>query len=630
MIKKNQSSNGNEDGNDHAYQKVAKKDNIPEVSNVLIVGDSDTSLLLSYNLQNVARFSRIIHVRKPSDAITILIMDLFSVAIIDHDTNRLDTINLSRIIKIKQPLCRIISITQIPTKPLLFDLINNGFIDSYMKLPIDDFMAQRIILEQQARYEINQTLQQFIINPPKFSPAYYLKADPSYSSVSDIQFELVGLVVSYETLTRYVYFRRDYLNTDEILLSGYLSAITMLGNTLFSQSTIDSIDFGGVSAVFITHEKLHYAFFLENLSKNNFNQAEQFLEELTREIDYGFSDVLVSGAALEAEDTRNINSKISNLIDQISTVKGGKLGSKKPIILSYGPEYLSTSVMLSNLSQKFKVKSFIDETDAFEFLYKNNVDVVLVSPVITQKKSNLGFAARVLDISPNVQIIGINYRYSLVQLVKILNSGVISRVIYPRLSEEKFEELLNNSYESAHSIDLESNLGVKQRVLLSYEPHIQRSLLRKGQMTYNRMKKPDLFGVFIARDSMPYYSKYFFLQNLSESFDELLFAGFISSLDTFAQEMFSASEPYSGIVLGSASLITFNYFDYSFAFFTGNIDELNYPFVKKHLSESVHFLFDLISNTELEDPLEYDKNIPHKIEQSLVELFLIFSSLNFN
>jgi hypothetical protein len=94
--------------------------------------------------------------------------------------------------------------------------------------------------------------------------------------------------------------------------------------------------------------------------------------------------------------------------------------------------------------------------------------------------------------------------------------------------------------------------------------------------------------------------------------------------------MFSASEPYSGIVLGSASLITFNYFDYSFAYFTGNIDELNYPFVKKHLSESVHFLFDLISNTELKDPLEYDKEVPNKIEQSLVELFLIFASLSFN
>ncbi|MFV2015112.1 MAG: hypothetical protein ACC656_06780, partial [Candidatus Heimdallarchaeota archaeon] len=486
MVKEILSSTVNGNNIDHIYQKVASRENIPEVSNVLIVGDSDTSLLLSYNLQNVARFSRIIHIRNPSDAITMLIMDQFSVAIIDLDTNQLDIINLSRIIKIKQPLCRIISITQTPTKPLIFNLINNGFIDSYMKVPIDDFSAQSIILEQQARYEINQTLQQFIINPPKFSPAYYLKADPSYSQTAELKFELVGLVISYETLTRYVYFRRDYLNTDEILLSGYLSAITMLGNTLFSQSTIDSIDFGGVSAVFLSHGKLHYAFFLEKLSKNNYGQAEQFLEELTREIDFGFSDVLVSGATLEAEDTRNINSKINNLIEQISSVRGGKLASEKPIILSYGPEYLSTSVMLSDLSDKFTIKSVINETEAFEYLYKNNVDVVLVSPVITLRKSNLGFAARILDISPNVQIIGINYRYSLSQLVTILNSGVISSVIYPRISPEKFEQLLFNSFESAHSIDLESNLGVKQRVLMSYEPHIQKSLLRKGQMTFNR------------------------------------------------------------------------------------------------------------------------------------------------
>ncbi|MHA2097954.1 MAG: hypothetical protein ACW99A_04650 [Candidatus Kariarchaeaceae archaeon] len=621
-------SEGNED--DRIYQKVASKDNIPEVSNVLIVGDSNTSLLLSHNLQNVARFSRIIHVKNPADAITMLMIDQFSVAIIDHDTNQLDTINLSRIVKIKQPLCRIISITQSPSRNLLFDLINNGFIDSYMKIPIDDFKAQSIILEQQARYEINQTLQQFIINPPKFSPAYYLKADPSYSQYSDTKFELVGLVISYETLTRYVYFRRDYLNTDEILLSGYLSAITMLGNTLFSKSTIDSIDFGGVSAVFSSHSKLHYAFFLENLSKHNYGQAEQFLEELAREIDYDFSDLLVSGDTLEQEDTRRINSKIKSLIEQISSVRGGKLESKLPVVMSFGPEYLNMSVMLSNLGSKFLIRSFIDETEGFEFLYKNNVDVVLISPIITQKHSNLGLAARILDISPNVQIIGVNYRYSMRQMVQILNSGVISNVIYPRIDQNKFEQLLIDAFESAHSIDLESNLGVKQRVLMSYEPHIQKSLLRKGQMTYNRMKKPELYGIFIARDSLPYYTKFYHEKNYTETLDELLFAGFISSLDTFSQEMFEASEPYSGIILGSASLITFNYFDYSFAFFTNNIDELNYPFVKKHLSESVHFLFDLISNTELDDPLEYDKTIPNKIEQSLVELFLIFSSLSFN
>ena len=162
------------------------------------------------------------------------------------------------------------------------------------------------------------------------------------------------------------------------------------------------------------------------------------------------------------------------------------------------------------------------------------------------------------------------------------------------------------------------------------EPHIQKSMLRKDQLTYNRMKKPDLFGIFIARDSFPYYSKYFYEENLSASFDDLLFAGFISSLDTFSKEMFEATEPYSGIILGNASLITFNYFDFSFAFFTGNIDELNYPFVKKYLSEIVHYLFDLISNADLEDPFAYDVYVPNKIEQALVELFMVFASLSFN
>ncbi len=628
MVKSNLTSKDHDQN--QGYQKVVSKERIPNVSNVLIVGDSETSLLLSYNLQNVARFSRIIHVRNPSDALTMLMIDQFSVAIIDHDTNTLDTINLSRIIKINQPICRTISITQSPNKKLLQDLINFGFIDSYMKLPIDDFSAQSIILEQQAKYEINQTLQQFIINPPRFSPAYYLKADPTFSKVSDVQFELVGLVISYETLTRYVYFRRDYLSTDEILLSGYLSAITILGKTLFSTSSIDSIDFGGVSAVFTSQNNLHFAFFLEKLSKSNYSLAEQFLEELAREITFEYSEILVSGEVLEIEHTRKINNRIERMIAQISNIKGGKVTSPKPTVISFGTQYLNTSVMLNNLSSRFEIHHFDIETDAFEFLYKNNVDVVIVSPVISQKRSSLGFAARVLEISPNVQIIGINYRFTMTQLVRILNSGVVGYVISARISQDAFSDLIEKAYEGVHSIDLESNLGVKQRVLMSYEPHIQKSLLRKDQLTYNRMKKPDLYGIFIARDSFPYYSKYFFDGNLSESFDDLLFAGFISSLDTFSREMFSSTEPYSGIILGNAALITFNYFDFSFAFFTGNIDELNYPFVKKHLSEIVHYLFDLISNADLEDPFAYDVYVPNKIEQALVELFMVFSSLSFN
>ncbi|OLS23763.1 MAG: hypothetical protein HeimC2_25020 [Candidatus Heimdallarchaeota archaeon LC_2] len=630
MVKSNTTSKKQVEDKNQGYQKVVSKENIPNVSNVLIVGDSETSLLLSYNLQNVARFSRIIHVRNPSDALTMLMIDNFSVAIIDHDTNTLDTINLSRIIKINQPLCRTISITQNPNKKLIFDLINFGFIDSYMKLPIDDFSAQSIILEQQARYEINQTLQQFIINPPKFSPAYYLKAEPTFSKISDIQFELVGLVISYETLTRYVYFRRDYLSTDEILLSGYLSAITILGKTLFSTSSIDSIDFGGVSALFHSHRNLHFAFFLEKLSKSNYSLAEQFLEELAREIEFEFSEILISGEMLEIEHSRKIKKSIENLISHISNIRGGKITSQKPMVLSFGIQYLNISVMLNSLSSKFEIHHFDIESDAYEFLYRNNVDVVLVSPIITQKSSNLGFAARVLEISPKIQIIGINYRYSITQLVKILNSGVIGYVISPRIPLADFSDLIEKTYESVHTIDLDSNLGVKQRVLMSYEPHIQKSLLRKDQLTYNRMRKPELFGIFIARDSFPYYSKYFYDESVSESFDDLLFAGFISSLDTFSKEMFESTEPYSGIILGNASLITFNYFDFSFAFFTGNIDELNYPFVKKHLSEIVHYLFDLISNADLEDPFAYDVYVPNKIEQALVELFMVFSSLSFN
>ena len=631
MIKSDANNQGNDFIND-GHQRVISERNPPEVNNLLIIGSSSTSISFSENIQNIGRFNNINHVRNAQDALTALLREEYAVVIIDNDSEDMNTVTLSRIVKVNQPLSRVIVISQYTTKKLLVTLINLGSIDSYMQIPIEDFTAHSLVLEQQARYEINRTLNQFILHPPKFSPAYYLISDPDIAKQQNDEFDLVGCVVSFETVTRYVYFRRDYLTTDEVLLSGYMSAITMLGQTLFSKSTIDSIDFGGVAAIFKTRGKLHYAFFLENLLKNDYHKAERFLDTLASELTMQYGNILETGM-VEPSDSRIINSLIESKIQEISEVKRSSRMNRKGRILSFGPQYLNVSIQLSQMEDRFDIVTIVDEQKAYDYLAENEVDVVLVQPMLTKINSNLFFTGRVLDIQPKAQIIGVNNRFHTDQLIKILNSGVVSTVIEAHLGYEELLGWINRAVEHSRSIDISSTEGIKQRPLLSKEGiAISKSVLRNDETSFLRIRHPELYGIFIARDTMPYYSKFFTPADITAGFDEVLLSGFISSLESFAKEMFASSQPYSGVGLGNASLIIFNQFDFSFAFFTGNVDESNYLVVNQYISKCVHNLFDLISNAEASSDLDlenFDKDVPKKIDQILIELFMSFASLSF-
>jgi len=160
-----------------------------EITNLLLVGNSETAFLFSNNLQELANFSLIVHVVKPEDALSLLIEESFNLVVLDHDTEELNTISFSRIVKMNNPISRVIIISQSHTIEFFVEFINLGSVDAYIPIPIDEFSTYSIILEQQAKYEIADTLAQLVKDPPKFSPAYYLLKEPSllekkrYSSI---------------------------------------------------------------------------------------------------------------------------------------------------------------------------------------------------------------------------------------------------------------------------------------------------------------------------------------------------------------------------------------------------------------------------------------------------------------
>ena len=88
------------------------------------------------------------------------------------------------------------------------------------------------------------------------------------------------MIVS-QTVPRYTRWWEKTLSQDEYLLAGYLSSITALGDDLFqNEESLKEINFGGISVIFRFHETLQISFLVRNLTRHNYEKAEERITEL--------------------------------------------------------------------------------------------------------------------------------------------------------------------------------------------------------------------------------------------------------------------------------------------------------------------------------------------------------------
>ena len=258
----------------------------PRITNLLVVGDSESSLSLMDNLLSLAEFTRIVQVSNYQDAVILLMQEDFSVVVLDNDTPHINAISFSRVVRLNHPITRIIVVSKENSFDLIKSFINRGSIDAFLPVPIDDYTAYSVIIEQQAKNEISQVLNALIRSPPKFSPAYYLLHDQSLTPKDPtIGFEFLGCVISYESTTRFAMFYDNFITKDEILLSIYISAITLLGEHLFNKNImLQEVNFGGISIFFHFQDDLQFSFLIGNLTMNNIEKVEEFIKGILDEL----------------------------------------------------------------------------------------------------------------------------------------------------------------------------------------------------------------------------------------------------------------------------------------------------------------------------------------------------------
>jgi DNA-binding NarL/FixJ family response regulator len=571
-------------------------------------------------------------VSKTQDAVTILLQEEFGVVVLDNDASSVEATSFSKIIRVNHPLVRIVVISNDCTPSNIKTLINEGSVDAFLPIPIDDFSAYSVIVEQQAKYEISKMLNQYVLRPPKFTPAYYLLHDPSLSfHEPKAKLQFTGCVVSYSSITRYSLFMKDFLNIDEYLLSGYISAISLLGEQLLENNELlEIINFGGNSIFFHFERGLQFAVFFRNLTEANHKEAEAIISVIAKNLMEHCYSILANENSIHKDEDQLITNIIEinlNIKSHLPLVQTNSHDKSK--IVFFGTSFPKFNEIIKPFSREFEIVRQKDVDSTIEHVCVNESDVLIINTLSGSDIQNVSLAARVKDLSPGVQIIGLLKELTSNELLQVLNSETVDYVLSHTDEPTEFYTIIKDATGRASRIKSHSN---PNKLMMAYDQSaITKSLIKSQERSFQKIKTPDLYGLFIAKDIMPFYSHFWKQAEDTFQIDQQLFAGFISSLVSFSDETFqSSSDLFSGMKFGDASLITRHLYDYTYVFFVRNIDTTNTFLVSKHIDQTVGTIHDVLLMAETKDQSieSWDKELSSKIEQAGVELFLKLSSMS--
>jgi PleD family two-component response regulator len=598
----------------------------PDISKLLIIGSSDSSFSLSQNLQNLANFTRVTHIDNAERAISVLLEDEFGVIVIDHDSSDFETVNLSRTVRQNNFLARIIIISKSYSEELLYELINKGDVDAFLPIPIDDISAYSLILEQQAKHEIGLMLNQLVLRPAKFSPTYSLLHDGSTAHADHEVLQFIGCVVTNESVMRFSYFNENFMNIDEYLFSGYISAIMLLGERLLSNNELlEEINFGGISIFVHNERQLQFLLFFKHLSKSNHRVAETMVKNIVNNIIENSYDLLIDYMPLSNdayEYIKNIIEVQSTYVDAQSELTSAK--SLKHSILLYGKQFPKLNTIMKPFKKVYDITRFNDRVKTMRYLSENDCETVILNPIVSPKLQHFALASQIKDISPRTQIIGLIPELQINDLLNVVNNDSVDFVLTYKDTQVQYYTIIKNAVGRAQKIQRDST---PQRLIYSFDQStIVKSMLVQQLGDLEKAVPPELYGLFIAKEAQPYYHKFWQLDEDDFELDPVLFAGFISALVEFSSETFdSTNELFTGIKFANASLITRHLYDYTFVFFVRSINQLNLDFTKNHVDVTVGTIHDVLLLHDLEG--ETNENIALNIDQIGVELFLKLTSM---
>ena len=189
-------------------------------------------------------------------------------------------------------------------------------------------------------------------------------------------------------------------------------------------------------------------------------------------------------------------------------------------------------------------------------------------------------------------------------------------------------------------LDIASDRALKiKSKTTSYHPHnstlsfhqtkITRSMLRDKQSAFRVSSIPELHGIFIIREDFPFYTSLWPISGKEIVFDQQLFASFVSSLESFSDEIFESHAEFSGLKFGDIHLVIKQVFDFTFVYFVSNLDHTNFLIADKQISLNSQIVFEQIINSEIyQNQLSSNGTLYKIIEHLITNLHIRLLSLN--
>ncbi|MHA2031926.1 MAG: hypothetical protein ACW99Q_21330, partial [Candidatus Kariarchaeaceae archaeon] len=459
----------------------------------------------------------LIHAGGPEDATLYLMEKEIMIVFIDLEDERLNPISISNSLKTTNPHVRIVIISPRIKSKHLSDIYNLGSITGFLETPFSSKSLMKVISEQEARYSIDKMVTSFVQEPPKLSKASFLLLDPSLTFDEGAPINFVGLMIVSHTVPKYTQWFEETLSQDEYLLAGYLSSITALGNDLFSnQEALREINFGGISVIFRFHDNLQFSFLVKNLTKHNFESAEERISKLVTQIVEKYGDTMESGFLSEQEEQDlEILATNFDLQDEEGVEVTEEIESifsmPESIVLLYGnnefqQQYLIKELIKLNseetdydtMNLDFNLQSTTNEDEAIEIIRNKNCDVLLIDTNLTQGRSPDDFADFTKEMKPLISVIILeSHEYASETLVSAINNDTIE---FMMPSDDSPSEIMNHVLKGIiRSRSLADKSIISDELENSRDSFtIAKMKLRENLESFDQEEQPILHGLIIT------------------------------------------------------------------------------------------------------------------------------------
>ncbi len=549
-----------------------------------------------------------------------LLQTSFALAIIEKGESTEEVITLTNLVRASQPITRIILLTYSISIDEFSIIMNSGSVDGLHEIPIDKAELTNLIIENDARYMIAHSVTTLVSDPPELSKASFLLLDPSLEYADEnVPLNFVGIMITSATVPQYTVWFEDTLAQDEILLAGYLSSISLLGDDLFNnEQALKEINFGGISVLFRFYEGCQFSFFVRNLNRRNIEKAELRISGMVEEIVGGYGQELIN-RRLSEQSHNNLNSITAQFdarddeeIKEYEDIVLKEQLEREHVVLLFMKDSARIEVLKQELTElktreqydlDYAFQSATSEAEVFEKLKSLQCSVLVIDSLRLENEKDLSSQSTLFSETSLLmqQVLLEREQTTTGELSNAINQGRLNHVSNYYVPAVNIFSIIKDALKNADMDQKQAALGKGQA---GSNLNVAKSILRDHLDSFDASTKPELQGILISKELKPKFQIFWEVDGEEFDFDTSMLAGLITSLKSVGDEMFKESQEISLIEIVGSNVFIDNYDKYFIIYFVKNLTTEVTPVIEKELQMISQVYKEVIAEAQDIIPIE--------------------------